>query len=158
MWAIHTTLYRVCCIEYTWLFVNAQCYAVLCISHSKCIFFLAFKQFDSTKPIQLLKTYGQFTPHCIMYVVLNTLGCLWTLNAMMYCVFRIPNVFFFLAFKEFDNTKPIQLEKAYAGNSHHIVSCMLYWIHLVVCERSMLCCIVYFAFQMYIFFGIQTIW
>ena len=36
--AIHTTLYRVCCIEYTWLFVNAQCFAVLCISHSKYIF------------------------------------------------------------------------------------------------------------------------
>ena len=32
-WALHMTLYRVCCIEYTWLFVNAQFYAVLCISH-----------------------------------------------------------------------------------------------------------------------------
>ena len=49
-----TTLHCVCCIEYTWLFVNAQFYAVLCISHSKCIF-LAFKQFDSTKPTILLK-------------------------------------------------------------------------------------------------------
>ena len=39
-WAILMILYRVCCIEYTWLFVNAQFYAVLCISHSKCIFFL----------------------------------------------------------------------------------------------------------------------
>ena len=38
IWAIHTSLYRVCCIEYTWLFVNAKFYAVLCISHSKCIF------------------------------------------------------------------------------------------------------------------------
>ena len=38
IWAIHTTLYRVCCIKHTWLFVNAQFYAVLCISHSKCIF------------------------------------------------------------------------------------------------------------------------
>ena len=37
--AIHTTLFRVLCIEYTWLFVNAQFYAVLCISYSKCIFF-----------------------------------------------------------------------------------------------------------------------
>ena len=54
IWAIHTTLYRVCCIEYTWLFVNAQFYAVLCISHSKCIF-LEFKQFNSTKPTLLLK-------------------------------------------------------------------------------------------------------
>ena len=35
-WAIHTTLYGVYCMEYTWLFVNAQFYAVLCISHSKC--------------------------------------------------------------------------------------------------------------------------
>ena len=81
IWAIHTTLYRVCCIECTWLFVNAQFYAVLCISHSKCIFFLhlnnllaenqlyfwkiseniytffSITQFDNTKPIQLLKTY-----------------------------------------------------------------------------------------------------
>ena len=48
------TLYRVCCIEYTWLFVNAQFCAVLCILHSKCIF-LAFKQFDSPKPTLLLK-------------------------------------------------------------------------------------------------------
>ena len=43
------------------------------------------------------------------------------------------------------------------GNSHDIVSCMLYWIHLIVCERSILCCIVYFALQMN-FFDIQTIW
>ena len=27
-WAIHTTSYRVCCIEYTCLFVIAQWYAV----------------------------------------------------------------------------------------------------------------------------------
>ena len=33
------------------------------------------------------------------------------------------------------------------GNSHDIVSCMLYWIHLVVCERSILCCIVYCVFR-----------
>ena len=38
-WTIQTTLYRVCCIEYTWLFVNAQCYDVLCILNSKCISF-----------------------------------------------------------------------------------------------------------------------
>ena len=37
------------------------------------------------------------------------------------------------------------------GNSHDIVLCMLYWIYLVVCERSILCCIVYFVFQMYFF-------
>ena len=101
------------------------------------------------------------------------------------------------------------------GNTHDIVSCRLYWIHLVACEcsilccitkrqvvimtlnlrfelvrktykvlivffstiqlkiigqftrhcivyfvfceHSILCCIVYFAFQMY-FFGIETIW
>ena len=54
IWAIHMTLYRVCCIEYSWLFVKAQYYAVLWISHSKCIF-LAFKQFDSPKPTQILK-------------------------------------------------------------------------------------------------------
>ena len=55
------TLYRVGCIEYTWLFVNVQFYSVLCISHLKCFFFLAFKQFDSTKSIQLLKVYRIFT-------------------------------------------------------------------------------------------------
>ena len=37
---------------------------------------------------------GQFTRLCIVYVVLNTLGCLWTFNSMPYCVFRITNVFF----------------------------------------------------------------
>ena len=41
-----------------------------------------------------LSIIGQFTWHCIVYVVLNTLGCLWALNSMLYCVFRIPNVFF----------------------------------------------------------------
>ena len=46
---------------------------------------------------------------CIEY----TLGCLWTHNAMLYCVFRTPNVFFFLAFKRFDGTKPIQLLNTY---------------------------------------------
>ena len=40
IWAIHTTLYRVCCIEYIWLLLKAQCYVILCISYSKCIFFL----------------------------------------------------------------------------------------------------------------------
>ena len=72
-WAIHTILYRVCCSEYSWLFVNALFYAVLCIPHSKCIFltfnqqhyfrktyeniytFCSFTQFDSMKLIQLLK-------------------------------------------------------------------------------------------------------
>ena len=54
IWEIHTTLYRVCCIENIWLFVNAQCYAALYISYSKCII-LAFKQFDSPKPKLFLK-------------------------------------------------------------------------------------------------------
>ena len=35
------------------------------------------------------------------------------------------------------------------GNSHDFVSCMLYWIHLVICERSILCCMVYFVFKIY---------
>ena len=43
--AIHTTLYRVCYIEYTWIFVNVQFYAVLCIFFFF-FFFLEFKQFD----------------------------------------------------------------------------------------------------------------
>ena len=29
-----------------------------------------------------------------IHMTLNTLGCLWTINSMLYCVFRIPNVFF----------------------------------------------------------------
>ena len=53
-WKIHKTLYHVSCIEYTWLFMNGQREVVLCISYTKCIF-LAFKQFDSTKPIKQLK-------------------------------------------------------------------------------------------------------
>ena len=35
------------------------------------------------------------------------------------------------------------------GNSHDIVSCMLYWIHLVVCERSVPCYIVYCVLKTY---------
>ena len=56
-------------------------------------------------------------------------------------------------------TKPILATefKKQLGNSHDMVSCMFYWIYLIVCERAMLCCIVYFVFQMY-FFGFQTIW
>ena len=49
----------VSCIEYAWLFVSAQFFAVLCILHSKCIFFY-IKQFYSTKPTLLLKTYTHF--------------------------------------------------------------------------------------------------
>ena len=90
-WAIHTTLYRVCCMEYTWLFVNAHFFAVLCIVHSKCIFFyyflylnnfiarnqhcfretyqnihtfFSFTHFDSMKPIQLLKTHEKNVCKC----------------------------------------------------------------------------------------------
>ena len=54
IWAIHTTLYHVCCIEYSWMFLNAQIYAV-CVFRIPNVFFLAFKQFDSTKPTLLLK-------------------------------------------------------------------------------------------------------
>ena len=53
-------------VKYTWLFLNAQFYAVLHILHCKCIFyFLSFKQlitrnqhyfWNQPKPIQLLKT------------------------------------------------------------------------------------------------------
>ena len=85
-------------------------------------FFLTFKQFDSTIPIQLLK-----------------------------------NIYTFFSFTQFDIMKPIQLLKTYVGNSHDFVTCMLYWIHLVVCERSMLCCSVYVILKMYIL-GVQTIW
>ena len=60
----------------------------------------------------LLQIIRQFTRLCIMYFVLNTLVCLWKLNTMLYCVFRIPIVFFFfVAFKQFDSTKPSQLLK-----------------------------------------------
>ena len=40
--------------------------------------------------------------------------------------------------------------KPYLGNSHDFVS--LYWTHLIVCECSVLSCIVYFVFQMNFFF------
>ena len=83
-----TSLYRICCIEHTWLFVNAQCYALLCISYSKYIFLyliarnqqnfwktyeniytlFSFTQFDSTKPIQLLKTYAKNVYKCIGFL------------------------------------------------------------------------------------------
>ena len=49
--------------------------------------------------INIKNVFGQFTRYCVVYVVLNTLGCLWTLNSMFYCVFRIGNVFF-LTFKQ----------------------------------------------------------
>ena len=39
---------------------------------------------------------------------------------MLYCVFYIPNVFF-LAFKQFDGTKPIQLLKTYAKNVYKCI-------------------------------------
>ena len=46
-------------------------------------------------------TFGQLTQLSIVYIVSNTLGSLLTLNAILYCVFRILNVFFFcLAFKQ----------------------------------------------------------
>ena len=58
----------VTCMLY-WLFVNAQFYAVLCISHYKCIFFFwAFKQFDIVKPIQFLKTYKKNVNKCIEFL------------------------------------------------------------------------------------------
>ena len=79
-WAIHTTLYRVYCIEY-----NCMIYCVFRIPNV--FFFLAFKQFDSTKPTQLFKN-------------------LWT----------------------YDSMKPLQLFKNILGNSHDFVSCILYWI------------------------------
>ena len=40
-------------------------------------------------------TIGQFTQHCIVYAVLNILGCLERYaNSMLYCVIHIPNVVF----------------------------------------------------------------
>ena len=151
------------------LFVNAQFYVVLCISHWKCIF-LTFKQFVSPKAILLLRniwkhihihyTYevwsknyryfhgksGHFQRNCkaprkrykttllwcCWWFTCNkfaAFGCvvvdvfvyqayymgnsydivscmLWTLNSMLYYVFRIGNVFFFfLAFKQFVSPK-----------------------------------------------------
>ena len=44
-----------------------------------------------------------------------------------------------LPFTWTDTPKPVQLLKTYLDNSHGLVSCMLYCLHLVVCERSMLC-------------------
>ena len=84
-WAIHTTLYRVCCIEYTWLFVNAQFYAVLCISHSKCNF-LAFKQFDSSKPTLLLKNIWKHA-HIFAFTQFGTTKPVLLLKYGVYLIF-----------------------------------------------------------------------
>ena len=59
----------------------------------------------------MFSTIGQFTRLCIVYVVLTTLHCLWTLNSMLYSIFRIPKYLFFLAFKQFYSMKPILLLK-----------------------------------------------
>ena len=120
-YAIHTTLYCVSCIEYTWLFVNAQFYAVLCISYSKCIFFWHSDNLIAQNQRNFLKTYENI--HSFSFTLFNSM-------------------------------KTIQLFKNILGNSHDFVSCKLYWIHLAVCERSILCCIVHFVFQMYFNNGI----
>ena len=104
IWAIHTALYRMCCIEYTWLFVNAQFYAVFCVFRIPNVYFLAFnqfdislafKQFDSTKPIQLLK--NMWAIHTTLYRVCCIAYTGLFVNAqsmLMYCVFGFLNVFF----------------------------------------------------------------
>ena len=64
MWAIHTTLYRVCCIEYIWLFVKARAVQFL----KSISTFLSFRQFYNTKLIQLLNTYEQNVYTCIRFL------------------------------------------------------------------------------------------
>ena len=59
IWAIHMTLCRVCCIEYIWLFANAQCYDVLCISTSKCIFFLLSNNLIAQDQQNIWKIYEE---------------------------------------------------------------------------------------------------
>ena len=97
-------------------------------------------------------------------------------SCMLYWIHLVVcerSTYFFLALKQFYNTKLTQLLKTIRKHikiffihtiwwhktnttfknicgqftQHCIV--MLYWIHLVVCKRSILCCIVYFAFQIY---------
>ena len=63
-----------------------------------------------TRQKTLRSIIEQFIRLCIVYVVLNILGCLWKLNYMFFCVFRIPNA---MAFKQFDSTKRTQLLKTY---------------------------------------------
>ena len=107
----HTTLYRVCCIEYIWLFVNAQMLCCIVYFVLQMYFFfwhsnetnttfkkhISFTQFDSTKPIQLLKTYEKMCMYldfvsCMLYWI-HLVVCERS-NAMLYCALRIPNVFF----------------------------------------------------------------
>ena len=54
-WAIHTTLYHVCCIEYTWFFVNAHCYAVLCSLCTSVAFYIS--GLENKKKIFPIKIY-----------------------------------------------------------------------------------------------------
>ena len=76
------TLYRVCCIEYTWLFVNGQCYAVLCNFFSKCIF-LAFKEFDNSKSTQHFEHVWFDSTHLFEYSFLISV-CDWNLYHRTY--------------------------------------------------------------------------
>ena len=57
------------------------------------LFHFQFLKLKQKKYKEFRAIFEQFTRLCIVYVVLNTLVCLWTLNAMLYCVFRIKNVF-----------------------------------------------------------------
>ena len=125
IWAIHTTLYRVCCIEFTWLYVNAQFYVVLCISYFKCIFFWHSHNSIPWNQYNFLKNFWKHMGNsydfvsCMLYWILLVV-CEW-LNAMLYCVFRILNPFF-LAFTQFDSPKPTLGQFAQA-----VVS--LYWVY-----------------------------
>ena len=97
-----------------------------------------------TLSAQQTKILGQFIQPCIVYVVLNTHGCLWTLNPILCCIFYIPNEFFgilnhsitrnqrnfwkayenvytFFSFTHIDSIKPIQLLKTYEKNVYNCI-------------------------------------
>ena len=102
---------------------------------------------ENNRPVSILQNYsfrniiGQFSQHCIVYVVLNTLGCLWTLNSILYCVHRIPNVliarnqhyfwktyehiYTFVSYTQFDSISVHKcsefLHENYQQQAHHVV-------------------------------------
>ena len=73
------TLYRVCCIEYTWLLFRFPN-----------VFFLGFKQFDSMKPIQLLKTYEKNVYKCIGFTF--TLHYMKIINNKHTLLYNLPTI------------------------------------------------------------------
>ena len=84
------------------------------------------------------ETIDQFTRLDIVYVVLNILGCLCMLTAMLYNVFFLPfkqfdstkpiqilkNIYKFFSFIQFDSTKLLQLLKTFEKNVYERIGCL----------------------------------